>query len=104
MRVSMMHVDASAVSNREETVILSCRAVVSIVNAENVGQQASFCVHVSAGCAHNMWKDGGVQGLFKGNMATMMKVAPQTAIQFAVSLMLQPSGPASHFQSLYLSD
>ncbi|KAK9906889.1 hypothetical protein WJX75_009795 [Coccomyxa subellipsoidea] len=37
-----------------------------------------------AGCAHNMWKDGGVQGLFKGNMATMMKVAPQTAIQFAV--------------------
>ena len=59
------------------------------------------CVHVSAGCAHNMWKDGGVQGLFKGNMATMMKVAPQTAIQFAVSLMLPTS--ASHFQSPYLS-
>ncbi len=44
-----------------------------------------LCVHAFAGCAHNMWKDGGVTGLFKGNMATMMKVAPQTAIQFAVS-------------------
>ncbi|CAL8462209.1 g1740 [Coccomyxa elongata] len=37
-----------------------------------------------AGCAHNMWKDGGVRGLFKGNLATILKVAPQTAIQFAV--------------------
>ncbi len=32
-----------------------------------------------------MWKDGGVRGLFKGNLATILKVAPQTAIQFAVS-------------------
>ena len=31
-----------------------------------------------------MWKDGGVHGMFKGNLATIMKVAPQTAVQFAV--------------------
>jgi hypothetical protein len=31
-----------------------------------------------------MWRDGGVHGMFKGNLATIMKVAPQTAVQFAV--------------------
>lgn len=45
------------------------------------------CLHaLCAGCAHNMWKDGGVRGLFKGNLATILKVAPQTAIQFAVGI------------------
>lgn len=31
-----------------------------------------------------MWADGGVTGMFKGNMATMLKVMPQSAVQFAV--------------------
>ena len=31
-----------------------------------------------------MWQDGGILGLFRGNCATMAKVIPQTAIQFAV--------------------
>lgn len=43
---------------------------------------------MAAGCIHNMWKDGGIKGLFKGNLATIMKVAPQTAVQFAVSSIL----------------
>ncbi|KAK9813123.1 hypothetical protein WJX72_009417 [[Myrmecia] bisecta] len=30
-----------------------------------------------------MWKDGGLRGLFKGNAATILKVFPQSAIQFA---------------------
>ena len=34
--------------------------------------------------AKKMWADGGLQGLFKGNLATMTKVMPQTAVQFAV--------------------
>jgi len=37
-----------------------------------------------------MWKDGGIKGLFKGNLATIMKVAPQTAVQFAVRSTLPP--------------
>jgi hypothetical protein len=39
-----------------------------------------------AGCAKKIYKEGGVTALFKGNFATMVKVAPQTAIQFAVSV------------------
>lgn len=31
-----------------------------------------------------MWADGGVRGMFKGNLATMVKVMPQSAVQFAV--------------------
>lgn len=31
-----------------------------------------------------MWADGGVQGLFKGNLATVTKVVPQCAIQMSV--------------------
>ena len=41
----------------------------------------------SAGCAKKIYKEGGMAALFKGNFATMVKVAPQTAIQFAVSLL-----------------
>ena len=41
---------------------------------------------VLAGCAKQIYKEGGVSALFKGNFATMVKVAPQTAIQFAVSV------------------
>ncbi|KAK9805412.1 hypothetical protein WJX73_002357 [Symbiochloris irregularis] len=36
------------------------------------------------GTLKKMWADGGVQGMFKGNLATMTKVVPQTAVQFAV--------------------
>ena len=39
-----------------------------------------------AGCAKKIYKEGGMAALFKGNFATMVKVAPQTAIQFAVGL------------------
>jgi Mitochondrial carrier protein len=31
-----------------------------------------------------MWHDGGLPGLFKGNMASVVKVLPSAAIQFAV--------------------
>ena len=41
----------------------------------------------TAGCAKKIYKEGGLAALFKGNFATMVKVAPQTAIQFAVSLL-----------------
>jgi hypothetical protein len=41
---------------------------------------------VLAGCAKQIYKEGGISALFKGNFATMVKVAPQTAIQFAVSM------------------
>lgn len=34
--------------------------------------------------AVKMWKDGGYFGLFRGNLATMLKIVPQTATQFAV--------------------
>jgi solute carrier family 25 phosphate transporter 23/24/25/41 len=34
--------------------------------------------------ARRMWADGGVRGLFKGNLATVTKVIPQTGIQMAV--------------------
>lgn len=49
----------------------------------------------TAGCAKKIYKEGGVAALFKGNFATMIKVAPQTAIQFAVSfLAVSPFGTA----------
>ena len=31
-----------------------------------------------------MWADGGVRGLFRGNLASVVKVFPSSAIQFAV--------------------
>jgi solute carrier family 25 (mitochondrial phosphate transporter), member 23/24/25/41 len=31
-----------------------------------------------------MWNDGGAGGLFKGNMASVVKVLPSSAVQFAV--------------------
>jgi solute carrier family 25 phosphate transporter 23/24/25/41 len=31
-----------------------------------------------------MWNDGGAAGLFKGNMASVIKVLPSSAVQFAV--------------------
>lgn len=41
----------------------------------------------SAGCARTAvavaWADGGVLGLFKGNMATVLKAIPGTATQFS---------------------
>ncbi len=52
-----------------------------------------FTQGCSAGCAQKIYKEGGMSALFKGNFATMVKVAPQTAIQFAVSL-LQIRKPA----------
>ena len=42
----------------------------------------------SAGCAKKIYKEGGMSALFKGNFATMIKVAPQTAIQFAVRTLI----------------
>ena len=41
-----------------------------------------------AGCAKKIYKEGGMAALFKGNFATMVKVAPQTAIQFAVGVLI----------------
>ena len=34
--------------------------------------------------ALKMWKDGGLAGMFRGNFATILKIIPQTATQFAV--------------------
>lgn len=31
----------------------------------------------------NMWRDGGLLGMWSGNAATLAKIFPQTAIQFA---------------------
>mmetsp|Transcript_9066 Transcript_9066/g.27222 ORF Transcript_9066/g.27222 Transcript_9066/m.27222 type:complete len:424 (+) Transcript_9066:234-1505(+) len=36
------------------------------------------------GTIRKMWADGGVRGLFKGNLATVTKVIPQCAIQMSV--------------------
>ena len=43
-------------------------------------------LYVVAATMKKMWADGGITGMFKGNMATMLKVMPQSAVQFAVSL------------------
>jgi solute carrier family 25 phosphate transporter 23/24/25/41 len=39
------------------------------------------------GTARRMWAQGGLPGLWRGNLATVVKVFPQTAIQYAVSPM-----------------
>lgn len=36
-----------------------------------------------AQCVRSMWQDGGLGGMFKGNMATVLKVLPASAVQFA---------------------
>jgi solute carrier family 25 (mitochondrial phosphate transporter), member 23/24/25/41 len=33
---------------------------------------------------HTMWRDGGLRGMFRGNMASVVKVLPSSAVQFAV--------------------
>ena len=35
--------------------------------------------------AAKMWRDGGLAGMFRGNLTTVLKILPQTATQFAVS-------------------
>lgn len=34
--------------------------------------------------AAKMWRDGGLAGMFRGNLTTVLKILPQTATQFAV--------------------
>ena len=48
-----------------------------------MADEQNFSLHKTA---LKMWRDGGYLGLFRGNLATMMKIVPQTATQFAVSL------------------
>ena len=36
------------------------------------------------GTARRMWASGGLPGLWRGNMCSVVKVVPQSAIQFAV--------------------
>lgn len=47
-------------------------------------QKQIVCHAGCAECAYNIWKEGGVTGMFRGNCATLLKVMPQTAVQFAV--------------------
>ena len=42
---------------------------------------APLTMRAAAGAA---WRDGGAAGLFKGNMASVVKVLPASAVQFAV--------------------
>ena len=46
--------------------------------------------------AVKMWNDGGALGLFRGNLATILKIAPQTATQFVVRLSLCALSPAAN--------
>ena len=59
--------------------------------------------------AAKMWRDGGLTGMFRGNLTTVLKILPQTATQFAVRFQvpsialteyLQPF--RSYFQSIKL--
>jgi hypothetical protein len=36
------------------------------------------------GTAQRMWASGGLTGLWRGNLISVVKVVPQSAIQFAV--------------------
>lgn len=64
---------AGAVS---KTVVAPLERLTTIMMADmsSIGFRKSFML---------MWKDGGFIGLWSGNAATLAKIFPQTAIQFA---------------------
>ena len=78
-----MHAQALAVSHAAGS-----QCARPAVHAPSGKHEVCGCTHgCSVGCAQKIYKEGGMSALFKGNFATMVKVAPQTAIQFAVSLL-----------------
>ena len=78
-----MHAQALAVSYAA-----GCQCAGPVVHALSGKHEVCGCTQgCSAGCAQKIYKEGGMSALFKGNFATMVKVAPQTAIQFAVSFL-----------------
>ena len=82
-RYGSMHAQAFAVLHASDS---QCAG--PAVHAPSGEHEVCSCTHgCIAGCAQKIYKEGGMSALFKGNFATMVKVAPQTAIQFAVSLL-----------------
>lgn len=51
--------------------------------------------------ARRMWATGGLPGLWRGNMISVVKVMPQSAIQFAV-LPLAPQGRKTFAEDLIM--
>ena len=50
---------------------------------------ADYSNRTLLGTARKMWRSGGFLGLWRGNLVSVVKVIPQSAIQYAVGL-----GPA----------
>ena len=47
---------------------------------------ADYSNRTLLGTARKMWRSGGFLGLWRGNLVSVVKVVPQSAIQYAVSL------------------
>ena len=48
---------------------------------------ADYSNRTLLGTAKKMWRSGGFLGLWRGNLVSVVKVVPQSAIQYAVGLM-----------------
>ena len=49
---------------------------------------ADYSNRTLLGTAKKMWRSGGFYGLWRGNLVSVVKVVPQSAIQYAVSFSL----------------
>ena len=49
---------------------------------------ADYSNRTLLGTARKMWRSGGFLGLWRGNLVSVVKVVPQSAIQYAVGLTL----------------
>ena len=47
---------------------------------------ADYSNRTLLGTARKMWRSGGFLGLWRGNLVSVVKVIPQSAIQYAVGL------------------
>lgn len=47
---------------------------------------ADYSNRTLLGTARKMWRSGGFLGLWRGNLVSVVKVVPQSAIQYAVGL------------------
>lgn len=47
---------------------------------------ADYSNRTLLGTAKKMWRSGGLRGLWRGNLVSVVKVVPQSAIQYAVGV------------------